>query len=52
MCNFKKHELLQFIAAFSDRNLWIKQSRASFVECLNLKLSNAIKVVGKVLKAF
>jgi hypothetical protein len=29
---------------------WIKQSRASFVECL--KLLKAIKVVEKVLKAF
>jgi hypothetical protein len=25
---------LHFIADFLDRNLWIKQSRASFVECL------------------
>jgi hypothetical protein len=33
-----------------DRNLWIKQSRASFVECL--KLLKATKVVEKVLKAF
>jgi hypothetical protein len=38
----KKHELLHFIAAFLDRNLWIKQSRAPFVECL--KLLKAIKV--------
>jgi hypothetical protein len=30
----EKHELLHFIADFFDRNLWIKQSRASFVECL------------------
>jgi hypothetical protein len=30
------------IAAFLDRNLWIKQSRAPFVECL--KLLKAIKV--------
>jgi hypothetical protein len=29
-----KHELLHFIAAFLDRNLWIKQSRASIDECL------------------
>jgi hypothetical protein len=35
---------------FLDRNLWIKQSRASLVECL--KLLRAIKVVEKVLKAF
>jgi hypothetical protein len=46
----EKHEFLHFIAAFLDRNLWIKQSRASFVECL--KLLKAIKVVEKVLKAF
>jgi hypothetical protein len=39
-----------YIAAFLDRNLWIKQSRASFVECL--KLLKAIKVVEKVLKGF
>jgi hypothetical protein len=45
-----KHELLHFIAAVLDRNLWIKQSRASFVECL--KLLKAIKVVENVLKAF
>jgi hypothetical protein len=45
-----KHELLHFIAAFLDRNLWIKQPRASFVECL--KLLKAIKVVEKVLKTF
>jgi hypothetical protein len=36
----EKHELLHFIAAFLDRNLWIEQSRASFVECLK-----AIKVM-------
>jgi hypothetical protein len=41
---------LHFIAAFLDRNLWIKQSRASFVECL--KLLKAIKVAEKVLKTF
>jgi hypothetical protein len=46
----EKQELLHFIAAFLDRNLWIKQSRASFVECL--ELFKAIKVVEKVLKAF
>jgi hypothetical protein len=46
----EKHERLYFIAALLDRNLWIKQSRASFVECL--KLLKAIKVVEKVLKAF
>jgi hypothetical protein len=46
----EKHELLHFIAAFLDRNLWIKQSRASFVECL--KLLKTIKVAEKVLKAF
>jgi hypothetical protein len=45
-----KHELLHFVAAFLDRNLWIKQSRASFVEYL--KLLKAIKVAEKVLKAF
>jgi hypothetical protein len=38
----EKHELLHFIAAFLDRNLWIKQSRISFVECL--KSLKAIKV--------
>jgi hypothetical protein len=26
-----KHELLHFIAAFVDRHLWIKQSRASLL---------------------
>ena len=36
--------------AFLHRNLWIKQSRASFVECS--KLLKAIKVAEKVLKAF
>jgi hypothetical protein len=41
-----KHELLHFIAAFLDRNLWIKQSRASFVECL--KLLKAIKDVENI----
>jgi hypothetical protein len=46
----EKHELLHFIAAFLDLNLWIKQSRASFVECL--KLLKAIKVVENALKAF
>jgi hypothetical protein len=46
----EKHELLHFIADFFDRNLWIKQSRASFVECL--KFLKAIKVVENVLKAF
>jgi hypothetical protein len=41
------------IAAFLDRNLWIKQTRALFVESLEcLKLLKAIKVVEKVLKAF
>jgi hypothetical protein len=42
-----KHELLHFITAFLDRNLWIKQSRASFVKCLKQlkKLLKAIKVV-------
>jgi hypothetical protein len=45
-----KHEILHFIAAFLDRNLWIKQSRASFVECI--KFLKAIKVVEKVLKTF
>ena len=45
-----RHEVLHFIAAFLDRNLWIKQSRASFVQCL--KLLKAIKVVEKVLKTF
>jgi hypothetical protein len=46
----EKHELLHFIAAFLGRNLWIKQSRASFGECL--KLLKAIKVIEKVLKTF
>jgi hypothetical protein len=46
----EKHELLHFIAVFLDRNVWIKQSSASFVECL--KLLKATKVVEKVLKAF
>ena len=46
----EKHELLHFIADFLDRNLSIKQSRASFVECL--KFLKAIKVVENVLKAF
>ena len=46
----EKHELLHFIATFLNRNLWIKQSKTSFVECL--KLLKAIKVVEKVLKAF
>jgi hypothetical protein len=46
----EKHELLHFTVAFLDRTLWIKQSRASFIECL--KLLKAIKVAEKVLKAF
>jgi hypothetical protein len=46
----EKHELFHFIAAFLDRYLWIKQSKASFVEWL--KLLKAIKVVEKVLKSF
>ena len=41
---------LHFIADFLDRNLWIKQARASFVECLTFL--KAIKVVENVLKAF
>jgi hypothetical protein len=45
-----KHERLHIIAAFLDRNLWIRQSRASFVQCS--KLLKANKVVEKVLKAF
>jgi hypothetical protein len=31
----EKHELLHFIVTFLDRNLRIKQSRASFVEYLS-----------------
>jgi hypothetical protein len=45
-----KHELSHFIAAFLDLNLWIKQSSASFVECL--KLLKAIEVVENVFKTF
>jgi hypothetical protein len=45
-----KHERLYVIAAFFDRNLWIRQSRASFVQYS--KLLKATKVAEKVLKAF
>ena len=41
---------LHFIADFFNRNLWIKQARASFVE--RLTFLKAIKVVENVLKAF
>jgi hypothetical protein len=45
-----KHKCLHIIAALLDRNLWIRQSRASFVQCS--KLLKAIKVVENMLKAF
>jgi hypothetical protein len=45
-----KHERLHIIAAILDRILWIRQSRASFVQ--SSKLLKAIKVVEKALKAF
>jgi hypothetical protein len=46
----KKCQYIYYSMRYFDRNLvWIKQSTASFVECL--KFLKAIKVVENVLKA-
>jgi hypothetical protein len=46
-----KTRIIVFYCGFLDRNLSIKQARASFVECLKL-LKAIYIVVEKVLKAF